>query len=90
MVLHVNYVIPFLTACFLGGRLLGRFLLRIALGADDWVMVLSFVAYLSEVGTSLGMVLNGFGEHGFWLSTDQIVTSLKVYCSICTNAPPRS
>lgn len=67
---------------------MGRFLLRIALGADDWVMVASFIAYLAEVGTSLGMILNGFGEHIFWLSNRQIIAALKA-CPCCPKLSPK-
>lgn len=79
MALHINYVVPFITTCFLAGRLLGRFLLGVGLGTDDWTMIAAFFAYGAEVGTSLGMVLNGFGQHVFWLSPYQIIISLKAY-----------
>lgn len=78
MVLYVDYIVPFLTACFLGGRVSGRLLMGVSLGSDDWTMIVAFIFYLASVGTSLGLVLNGFGEHTFWLSKQQIINALKV------------
>ncbi|KUJ21600.1 uncharacterized protein LY89DRAFT_378431 [Mollisia scopiformis] len=79
MVLHVDYTVPFLTFCFLTGRIVGRLLLGVGLGSDDWTMVAAFISYLSGVGTSLGLVLNGFGQHTYWLTENQIITALKFF-----------
>ncbi|CZR66055.1 uncharacterized protein PAC_15956 [Phialocephala subalpina] len=64
---------------FRSGRITGRLLLGVSLGSDDWTMVAAFVTYMAGVGTSLGLVLNEFGEHTFWLSETQIVTALKFF-----------
>src|SRR4051812_45023327 len=31
------------------------------------------------VGTSLGLVLNGFGQHTFWLSAEQVIAGKKFF-----------
>jgi hypothetical protein len=68
-----------MTACFLAGRLFARIQLDIGLGADDWTMIAAFTTYLIDVSTSLGLVLNGFGEHTYWLDKDNIIAAMKVF-----------
>jgi hypothetical protein len=77
-VLRIDCVLPALTTLFVGGRILGRVLLKVGLGRDDWVMLAALVLYLGSVGTSLGLIANRFGEHTFWLRTSQIDMALKV------------
>ncbi|PVH89541.1 hypothetical protein DL98DRAFT_600852 [Cadophora sp. DSE1049] len=78
-VLKINYIVPFLTACFIGGRIVARVLLDVGLGADDWMILAAAAAYFVDVGTSLGLVLNGFGQHTYRLSTEQVITGKKFF-----------
>ncbi|KAH7419389.1 hypothetical protein BKA64DRAFT_15732 [Cadophora sp. MPI-SDFR-AT-0126] len=78
-VLRMDYIVPFLTACFIGGRIVARVLLDVGLGADDWMILAAAVAYFVDVGTSLGLVLNGFGQHTYWLSTEQVTNGRKFF-----------
>lgn len=72
--LKIDYVFPFLTALFLAGRIISRVTLDVGLGADDWTMLAAGAAYFVDVGASLG--LNRFGEHKYWLLTEQVVKAL--------------
>ena len=47
-------------------------------GVDDWMMLAALCAYLVDVGTGLGLVVNRFGEHTFWLTTLEVTNSLRV------------
>jgi hypothetical protein len=82
-VLLIDYTVPFITTLFVAGRAFARIRLDVGFGWDDWVMISAYVSYIIAVGTSLGLVLNGFGEHKFWLSTTQVITGLKVSFLIC-------
>jgi hypothetical protein len=77
-VLLMDYVVPALTTVFLVGRISARRVLHVGLGYDDWVIISAYFAYIIAVATSLGLVLNKFGEHVFWLTTEQVIRSLKV------------
>lgn len=74
----MDYIVPFVTTVFITGRLCARIKLDVGLGYDDWVLIAAYFAYMTAVATSLGLVLNQFGEHTFWLTTGQVVRSLKV------------
>ncbi|KAH7342645.1 hypothetical protein BKA65DRAFT_586621 [Rhexocercosporidium sp. MPI-PUGE-AT-0058] len=78
-VLNMDYVVPFLTALFVAGRIFARIRLDVGLGADDWMIVAASAAYFVDVGTSLGLVLNGFGQHTFWLSAEQVIAGKKFF-----------
>lgn len=84
-VLRIDYVMPALATLFVAGRIFARVLLKVALGPDDWMMLAALSTYLIAVATSLGLVLNGFGQHTFWLTTDQVVTALKVCSSVSSS-----
>lgn len=47
-VLKMDYIVPFLTACFIGGRVVARVLLDVGLGADDWMILASAAAYFVD------------------------------------------
>ncbi|XMA15516.1 hypothetical protein WAI453_008307 [Rhynchosporium graminicola] len=78
-VLNTDYIVPALTALFVGGRIAARFRLHVGLGADDWTMLAASAAYFIDVGTSLGLVLNDFGLHTYWLSVEQVITGKKFF-----------
>lgn len=87
-VLIMDYILPFLTTLFVVGRIYARIKLDVGLGADDWVLISAYIFYMITVATSLGLVLNHFGEHTYWLSTTQVITSLKVgFHSVVERAP---
>lgn len=77
-VLIVDYILPFLTTLFVVGRICARKILDVGLAWDDWILLAGYFFYLCSVAGSLGMVMNDFGEHAFWLTTDQMITALKV------------
>jgi hypothetical protein len=58
--LRVFYVLPALTTTFVAARIFASLKLDIGLGADDWVMVGALGAYLADVGTGYGMIVQGF------------------------------
>ncbi|KAH6724285.1 hypothetical protein BKA61DRAFT_664988 [Leptodontidium sp. MPI-SDFR-AT-0119] len=78
----MDYVVPVLTAIFVGGRIVARIKLDVGLGSDDWMILAAAVAYLVDVGTSLGLVLNGFGQHTYWLSARQVITGRKFFYAV--------
>lgn len=78
-VLLMDYIVPAITTLFIIGRLCARIRLDVGLGCDDWVLIAAYFAYMTAVATSLGLVLNQFGEHTFWLTTGQVVRSLKFF-----------
>ena len=47
-VLKMDYIVPFLTACFIGGRVVARVLLDVGLGADDWMILAAAAAYFVD------------------------------------------
>jgi hypothetical protein len=77
-VLLMDYIVPALTTAFVAGRVFARISLDVGLGADDWVLVSAYITYMIAVATSLGLVLNKFGEHTFWLTTAQVISAMKV------------
>lgn len=77
--LTVFYVLPALTTILLASRLFSRMRLDAGIGADDWTMVAAHIAYLFDVGAGLGIALNGFGQHTYFLTTRQVVRALKVH-----------
>jgi hypothetical protein len=76
--LRVFYVLPALTTTFVTARIFASLKLDIGLGADDWVMVGALGAYLADVGTGYGMIVQGFGQHTYYLTTYQITKALQV------------
>jgi hypothetical protein len=72
------YILPALVFVFVGMRVLSRLQLEIGLGADDWMIVAAMVAYFIDVGTGLGIVVNGFGQHTYWLSAWHVSKALEV------------
>lgn len=62
---QMYYVLPPLVFLFVGMRVCSRVMLEIGLGADDWMVGAAAGAYFVDVGTGLGIVVNGFGEHTF-------------------------
>jgi len=77
-VLLVDYTVPFITTLFVAGRAFARIKFDVGFGWDDWVMISAYASYMIAVGSSLGLALNKFGEHTFWLSTTQVITGLEV------------
>lgn len=67
-----------LATIFVIARLYVRTKLDIGLGADDWVMLAALCAYFTCDGIGLGMALQGFGQHTFWLSTHEVSKALMV------------
>jgi hypothetical protein len=63
--LNVYYVLPAMATCFVAARVFIRTKLEVGLGADDWMMIAALAAYLTDVGTGLGIALYGFGQHTF-------------------------
>lgn len=49
-----------------------------ALDKDDAAMAGALLFYLSAAGAGLAMVLNGYGQHTFWLDVMHMQKSLKV------------
>jgi hypothetical protein len=76
--LAIYYVAPPLAFIFVIARIFMRIKLDVGLGPDDWMMVAALCAYLTDVGTGLGITTSGFGQHTFWLSTAQVTKALKV------------
>jgi hypothetical protein len=76
------YILPALVFVFVAMRVLSRLQLEIGLGADDWMIVAAMVAYFIDVGTGLGIVVNGFGQHTFWLSAWHVSKALEVCQSL--------
>lgn len=76
--LHVTYSIPALTVFFLLLRIFSRLLMKVGLGPDDFLMIAAEITFLVDVSTGVVITLNGFGEHTYSLTIDQITTSLKV------------
>jgi hypothetical protein len=75
---HGIYSVPTIATIFVVARIFVRAKLDIGLGADDWMMVAALCAYLTDIGVGLGLTLNGFGRHTFWLTTHQITMALMV------------
>lgn len=78
---RMAYVLPALTSCFVAARLFVRTKLEIGLGADDWVMLAALCGYLAAASIGLGVILQGFGQHTFWLSTHEVSRALMVSIS---------
>jgi hypothetical protein len=72
------YTVPALATCFVAARFFVRIKLDVGLGADDWLMLAALSSYLCLTGTGVGMAVQGFGQHTYWLSTYQISTALMV------------
>jgi len=72
------YVLPPLVFVFVAMRVFSRVKLEIGLGADDWMIVAATLAYFIDVGTGLGIVINGFGMHTYWLDPWHVSKSLQV------------
>lgn len=47
-VLMMDYIVPFLTALFLAGRIAARIRLDVGLGADDWTILAAAAAYFID------------------------------------------
>lgn len=47
-VVNMDYVVPVLTAIFVGGRIVARIKLDVGLGSDDWMILAAAVAYLVD------------------------------------------
>ena len=76
--LNVYYVLPALATCFVLSRMYIRTKLDVGLGADDWMMLAALAGYLTDVGTGVSIAAYGFGEHTFWLTTDDVSKALMV------------
>ena len=74
-------MLPALATLFVLARFYVRIKLTIGLGADDWTMLAALCSYLAMVGTGISMALQGFGQHTFWLSVDEITKALMVSIS---------
>ena len=79
--MNVYYTVPALATFFVAARIFVRWKLETGLGADDYMMVAALFAYLTDAALGIGIALNGFGRHTFWLSTSQVSQALKV-CSL--------
>lgn len=76
--LHLYYVFPALATIFVILRLLSRWLLNLGVREDDYMMIAALVAYLGGVAMGLEMASQGFGQHTWYLTSDQIDTAMKV------------
>jgi hypothetical protein len=76
--LHAICTVPVFATLFVAVRIFVRIKLDIGLGADDLMMLAALCAYLTCIGTALGIALQGFGQHSFWLSTHEITRALMV------------
>ena len=83
--LHMYYVVPALVFIFIALRAFSRIKLEIGLGPDDWMIIAVGCTYKVDVGTGLGIVLNGSGQHTYYLSTHQVSEALKVRETITWN-----
>jgi hypothetical protein len=73
-----------LATLFVAARLFARTRLEVGLGPDDWMMLAALIAYLIDIAVGLGIALNGFGEHTYYLSIKQVTDSLRVRQDPCT------
>lgn len=46
--------------------------MKIKFGPDDWMVLAALLLYLAGAGVGIAMSLQGFGQHTFLLSPDQI------------------
>ncbi|KAH8667988.1 hypothetical protein BGZ60DRAFT_41417 [Tricladium varicosporioides] len=77
--LQLYYVLPALATCFVAARVFARWKLEVGLGPDDWVMLAALAAYLTDVAAGLGIALNGFGQHTYYLTTKQVSHALEFF-----------
>lgn len=82
-------IMPPLTVFFVGIRFFTRWLFWGGIGADDWMILAAELCYLLEVAFALGMAIFGFGEHTWFLTTDEIINAQRVgspsalQCHVC-------
>lgn len=72
------FVLPALVTIFVALRLFSRVQLEIGLGADDWMIIAAGFAFMIDTGVGIGIVVNGFGQHTYYLSIYQVSQALKV------------
>ncbi|RDW89702.1 hypothetical protein BP6252_01734 [Coleophoma cylindrospora] len=77
--MRLYYIFPALTTIFVLLRLLSRRLLNLGVREDDYMMIAALIAYYADCSSGLAMVMQGFGQHTWYLSTDQINESLKFF-----------
>jgi hypothetical protein len=75
---NVYYVVPALATLFVAARIFVRIKLEVGLGPDDWMMLASLVAYLTNAAMGLTMAIQGFGQHTFWLAPAKVTKVLMV------------
>jgi hypothetical protein len=75
---YLIYVLAPLATCFVGAGIFARVKLVIGLGLDDWTMLAALFGYLASISSGLGIAINGFRQHTYWLTTNQVTSELKV------------
>ncbi|KHN94283.1 uncharacterized protein MAM_07812 [Metarhizium album ARSEF 1941] len=78
VILTVGWIECGITALFIGGRVYNRFQKRGGLGADDWLILTSFILAVAFMGVTTPEVQYGTGRHLEFLSEDQKVQSVKL------------
>lgn len=79
---HTDYAVPFLTSIFIVGRISARIRLGVGFGSDDWMILAASLTYYSGVGTSIGLLGNGFGQHTYWLTNSQITNGMRWFYGV--------
>ncbi|CAK7226263.1 hypothetical protein SBRCBS47491_006172 [Sporothrix bragantina] len=79
----ISFILPFTTAVVLLRFYTRHYLSGRAVGADDWMMLVSLVLALVDGSTMLLMTTQGLGHHMWTLTAEQITTyNMYFYLSI--------
>ena len=71
-------VLIILAAPFVGLRCIARVKLGAGMGLDDWMMVAAFVNSIILTVSCLMALKHKFGQHTYYLTTEELTQSLKV------------
>ncbi|KAH0600995.1 hypothetical protein MHUMG1_01996 [Metarhizium humberi] len=78
VILAVGWIECGITTLFITGRVYNRFQKRGGLGADDWLILISFILAVAFMGVTTPEVQYGTGRHLEFLSEDEKIQSVKL------------